>query len=83
MRHVRHERTLNFGPAALTRSYCAACKQETLHVRGQCNHCKGQRNSSAGTVRAVRRARASRAEARGADQDFVSKARMRGERREP
>src|SRR5690348_15214877 len=47
MTDVRDERTLKFGPATLTRSYCTRCKEETLHVRGQCNHCKGERHSSA------------------------------------
>jgi hypothetical protein len=33
---------LNFGPRTLSRVYCASCKEETLHVRGDCNHCTPQ-----------------------------------------
>jgi hypothetical protein len=36
---------LNFGPRTLSRVYCATCKEETLHVRGDCKHSTPQPSS--------------------------------------
>jgi hypothetical protein len=36
---------LNLGPRTLSRVYCATCKEETLHVRGDCKHCTPQPSS--------------------------------------
>ena len=41
--HMMAEVILNFGPAALSRMLCETCKEETLHLRGVCVHCSGQR----------------------------------------
>jgi hypothetical protein len=70
MAHPRHQFTLNFGPPSLTRSYCTACNEETLHVRGQCNHCVAQRQRSTNSVPAARRARASKQKAMDAESDL-------------
>ena len=35
---MRTAAALYFGPAALSRTYCETCEEETLHLRGQCVH---------------------------------------------
>ena len=75
---------LNFGPCTLSRIYCGTCKEETLHVRGLCNHCAGlRRNGSASTVRLARRPRVSKTESPWrADHDLMCKARAREKQRD-
>ena len=60
MAHLGHQCILNFGPPSLTRSYCTACNEETLHVRGDCNHCVVQRQRSTNSIAAAKRAKASK-----------------------
>ena len=60
--HMREQLILNFGPRTLSRIYCEACKEETLHVRGVCNHCTPQPNRSATDVRLRNRGRQSNTE---------------------
>jgi hypothetical protein len=73
--HMREQLILNFGSRALSRVYCETCMEETLHVRGACNHCTPQPNSSATAVR--HREQASNVESPWrADHDTTCKLRM-------
>jgi hypothetical protein len=75
--HMREHLILNFGPRTLSRVYCETCKEETLHVRGVCNHCTPQPNSSGTAVRVSNRGRASKVESPWrADHDATCKIRM-------
>jgi hypothetical protein len=56
---MAHQCILYFGPPSLTRSYCTECNEETLHVRGECNHCVAQRQRSTNSIAAAKRAKAS------------------------
>ncbi len=77
--HMREQLILNFGPRSLSRIYCARCKEETLHVRGVCNHCKPRPNGS-GEIRG----RGAKAESWWrADHDALYKAPMSARHREP
>jgi hypothetical protein len=74
---MREQLTLNFGPRTLSRVYCETCKEETLHVRGVCNHCAPQPNSSGIAVRGSNRGRALKVESPWrADHDATCKIRM-------
>jgi hypothetical protein len=44
-----------FGARTVSRVYCATCNEETLHVRGVCNHCPPRPNSSATAFRVSNR----------------------------
>ena len=75
--HIREQLILNFGPRSLSRMYCETCREETLHVRGVCNHCTPRPNSSGTAVRASNRGRAPKAESPWrADHDAMCKIRM-------
>ena len=75
--HMRDQLILNFGRRSLSRIYCERYKEETLHVRGVCNHCTPQPSSSATAVRVRNRGRASKAESPWrADHDAMRKARI-------
>jgi hypothetical protein len=75
--HVRETLILNFGPRTLSRVYCENCKEETLHVRDVCNHCRPQPNGSATAVRKGIRRRAAEAQSPWrADHDATCKIRM-------
>lgn len=36
---MRDHGTLRTGPRSLSRLFCAKCKDEVIHVKGQCVHC--------------------------------------------
>jgi hypothetical protein len=75
--HMRETLLLNFGRRTLSRVYCETCKEETLHVRGVCNHCTPQPNGSAPAVREGIRGRTAKAESPWrADHDATCKIRM-------
>jgi hypothetical protein len=60
--HMRERLILNFGPRTLSRVYCETCKEETLHVRGVCNHCTPRPNGSGTAARVGNGRRASKGE---------------------
>lgn len=75
--HMRETLILNFGPRTLSRIYCETCKEETLQVRGVCNHCTPQPNNSAVAVRRRIPGCAAKAESRWRrDHDATCKIRM-------
>jgi hypothetical protein len=68
---------LNFGPRTLSRVYCETGKEDTLHVRGLCNHCTPRPNSSGNAARVRNRGRASKVESRRrAEQDATCRVRV-------
>jgi len=80
---LRDQVILNLGPRTLSRLYCETCNQETLHVRGSCNHCTPRPNSTVTAIRVKNRGRASKAESPWrADHDATCKARMAARQRE-
>jgi hypothetical protein len=60
--HTSEPLIFNFGPRTLSRVYCEICKEETLHVRGVCNHCPPQPSDSEVAVRREIRGRVPKAE---------------------
>ena len=74
---MRSDFSLNFGPPTLSRIYCDACKEETLHVRGACNHCAPSRRGAARARGTPSGARAVKTESPWrADHDATCKARL-------
>jgi hypothetical protein len=74
---MREQLILNYGPRTLSGVYCETCKEDTLHVRGVCNHCTTQPDSSGTAVRVSNRGRASKVESPWrADHDATCKIRM-------
>ena len=74
----RDETLLNFRPSSLSREYCDTCREETLHVRGFCNHCAEEAKRTATGVpgRKPARQRESQSPWR-AQHDATAKALMR------
>lgn len=80
---MRETLILNFGPPTLSRLYCETCKEDTLHVRGACNHCTPQPNSSRTALRRGIPGRAAKAESPWrADHDAMCKMLMKSLNRE-
>jgi hypothetical protein len=68
-----------FGARTLSGVYCETCNEETLHVRGVCNHCATRPNSSETAVRTGTRGRESKVESPWrSDHDATRKIRMNG-----
>lgn len=80
---MRSDLSLNFGPRTLSRIYCDACKEETLHVRGVCNHCAPSQPHAGSARVAPSRVRALKAESPWrADHDATCRARLHARDRE-
>jgi hypothetical protein len=81
---MREQLILNFGPRTLSRVYCEKCKEETLHVRGVCNHCTPQPNSSRTAARRGIRERTTKLESPWrAEHDAMCKVLLNARHREP
>jgi len=68
---------LNYEPRTLSRVYSETCNEAALHVRGVCNHCTAQPDSSGTAVRVSNRGRVAKIERPWrADHEATGKIRM-------